>query len=252
MKSVISAVALWASAMVAADAPAAPAPLATNPAPVSSPLPIVAELFTSQGCNSCPPADTLLGELARDPTVIALAFHVQYWDGLGWSDRFGLPEAARRQSNYVRRLQLGGSFTPQLIVNADHSFVGSNRAQVLSAVPVLRAQRPAAIAIKVEIDKDQLQISIPSHAGVAQAAEVVMLPLLATAASAIGRGENSGRTLREYNIVRAVKVLGQWQGSAVQWRVSRASLPADADGIAILLQEKNQGALRGAILLSLH
>jgi hypothetical protein len=81
-------------------------------------MPIVAELYTSQGCNSCPPADALLGELTREPDVIALAFHVQYWDGLGWSDRFGMPDAARRQNLYVQQRQLRGAFTPQLMLNA--------------------------------------------------------------------------------------------------------------------------------------
>jgi hypothetical protein len=215
-------------------------------------MPIVAELYTSQGCNSCPPADALLGELAREPDVIALAFHVQYWDGLGWSDRFGMPEAARRQNLYVQRRQLSGSFTPQLILNAEHSLVGSNRSQVLAVVKVLRTQRAAGVAIATTFAANQLHISLPVTPGMARATDVLLLPLLSRADSVIGRGENGGRTLREYNIVRGVKVLGSWQGAAVQFDIPLTSLPHDADRVAILLQEKNHGALRGATLLSLH
>ena len=220
--------------------------------PGTTALPIVAELFTSQGCNSCPPADTLLGELAREPDIIALAFHVQYWDGLGWADRFGMPEASRRQSSYVQRRQLSGSFTPQLMLNAEHSLVGSNRSQVLAVVKVLRTQRAAGVAITTTIVDHQLHISLPLTAGVSSAADVLLLPVLAQANSVIGRGENGGRTLREYNIVRAVKVLGSWQGAATQFDLPLTALPRDADRVAILVQEKNQGTLRGAKLLSLQ
>jgi hypothetical protein len=215
-------------------------------------MPIVVELYTSQGCNSCPPADALLGELARDPAVIALAFHVQYWDGLGWSDRFGMAEAARRQSLYVQRRQLSGAFTPQLILNGAHSLVGSNRSQVLAVVKVLRTQGAAGIAIATRFVADQLYIALPAGFAMPQATDVLLLSLLSQADTVIGRGENGGRTLREYNIVRGVKVLGSWQGAALQFAVPLTALPRDADRVAVLVQEKNQGALLGAALVSLH
>jgi hypothetical protein len=215
-------------------------------------MPIVAELYTSQGCSSCPPADALLGELAREPDVIALAFHVQYWDGLGWSDRFGMPDAARRQNLYVQQRQLSGSFTPQLILNAEHSLVGSNRGQVLAVVKVLRTQAAAGVVIATTFAANRLHISLPVTPGMARATDVFLLPLLSQAESVIGRGENGGRTLREYNIVRGVKLLGSWQGAALQFAVPLTALPRDADRVAVLVQEKNQGALLGAALVSLH
>src|SRR4029077_6287421 len=87
---------------------------------------LVVELFTSQGCSSCPPADALLGVLAGQPNVIALGFHVDYWDGGGWRDRYSLPEATQRQRRYVDALRLPSAFTPQLVIGGRRSFVGSD------------------------------------------------------------------------------------------------------------------------------
>src|SRR5678815_3923319 len=92
---------------------AAGAPLPATADPAS---PVVIELFTAQGCSSCPPADALLGELARKPNVVALAYHVDYWDELGWKDRFAIPESVQRQLGYVRRLSKPGAFTPQMVI----------------------------------------------------------------------------------------------------------------------------------------
>src|SRR5580765_8042689 len=89
--------------------------------------PVVIELFTAQGCSSCPPADALLGELARKPNVVALAYHVDYWDELGWKDRFAIPEAVPRQLGYVRRMGRSGAFTPQAVIGGDTSALGSDR-----------------------------------------------------------------------------------------------------------------------------
>jgi hypothetical protein len=215
-------------------------------------MPLVAELFTSQGCSSCPPADALLGELAREPDVIALAFHVQYWDGLGWADRFGMPAASNRQQAYVQGLRLSGAYTPQLILNAEHNLLGSNRAQVQALLPVLRRQRGGGIAIAASLSPGMLDIALPALAGEQLQVEVLLLAVQSQADTAIGRGENSGRTLREFNIVRAVRVLDRWYGSAAQYHVSTASLPRDADQAVILLQETRQGAIRGALQLPLR
>src|SRR5215472_15938734 len=93
----------------------------------AQPRPAVVELFTSEGCSSCPPADAYLGELAGRPDVLALAFHVDYWDDLGWRDRFGLSQAVERQRNYARSLRLGSVYTPQVVVDGSTDYVGSNR-----------------------------------------------------------------------------------------------------------------------------
>jgi hypothetical protein len=218
----------------------------------ASGMPVVAELFTSQGCNSCPPADALLGELAREPDVLALAFHVQYWDGLGWSDRFGLPEASRRQQGYVQKLGLTGAFTPQLILNGEHNLVGSNRTQVLAVMSVLRRQRGEGVTIVAAVSNGYLRIALPAQPRVTVAMQLLLLPLVSQADTVIRHGENGGRTLREFQIVREVRRLGSWQGGAAQFSVPLAMLPADADRVAILLQEGTFGVLRGATLQLLH
>ena len=101
---------------------------------LAAPTPVVVELFTAQGCSSCPPADALLGALARKPNIIALAYHVDYWDELGWKDPFSIPAAAQRQRGYVKRLAKSGAFTPQAVVSGDTSLIGSNRAEMKAAV----------------------------------------------------------------------------------------------------------------------
>ena len=112
--------------------------------------PVVIELFTAQGCSSCPPADALLGELARKPNVVALSYHVDYWDELGWKDRFAIPEAVPRQLGYVRRMGRSGAFTPQAVIGGDTSALGSDRGAINRALAVKR---------------DALAVVIPVHVG---------------------------------------------------------------------------------------
>src|SRR5271170_1584198 len=93
----------------------------------AEPRPAVVELFTSEGCSSCPPAETYVGELAQRPGVLALSFHVDYWDDLGWRDRFGIPEATPRQRAYARAMSLSSVYTPQVVIDGHEDFVGSDR-----------------------------------------------------------------------------------------------------------------------------
>ena len=104
--------------------------------------PIVVELFTSEGCSSCPPADALLGELATRPNVLALSFHVDYWDRLGWKDPFSSPEATARQQHYARLLGLDTVYTPQIVVDGSWEAVGSDQAAVERALDQARRSRP--------------------------------------------------------------------------------------------------------------
>ena len=203
--------------------------------------PAVVELFTSQGCSSCPPADALLGELARRPDVIALAFHVDYWDGLGWRDRFGLPLAARRQQRYTESLRLPSSFTPQAIIDGRVSAVGSDR------VAIARQLGPslAGVPLAVTVDAQDVLVQLPVATGQGPC-DVLLVSYLSQAATVIPRGENAGRTLSEYHMVRSAERIGGWDGAAQRIRIARSALPADATHAVVLLQRRGQGAIIGA------
>jgi hypothetical protein len=221
----------------------------SSAAALAAARPTVIELFTSQGCSSCPPADALLGELQSQPNVLALAFHVTYWDSLGWADRFALPYADQRQSRYAHALRLSSVFTPQVIVDGRQSFVGSDRGAIL---PTIAGER-AGVGISIEASGAELQIDVAAATANASppSGEVLLLALLPEAQTAIGRGENSGRKLREFNIVRASFALGEWNGSARRYGLARASLPRDATRVAVVLQQSDQRSILGAATCAL-
>jgi hypothetical protein len=212
----------------------------------ADPRPAVVELFTSQGCNSCPPADALLGELARRTDVLALAYHVDYWDELGWRDRFGLPQAVQRQSQYARRLGLASVYTPQMVIDGHVDLLGSDRSRALQ---LLTMPRPG-VSFKAGVRGQDLVVDAGTVPGAA-ICDVLVVSFLPEAITPIGRGENSGRTLREFNIVRSIRSLGTWRATAAEWRVALDSLPADARFVAVLLQEQATGSIVGAASLPL-
>jgi hypothetical protein len=183
---------------------------------------VVLELFTSQGCSSCPPADALLGRLAQQPGVISLAWHVDYWDHLGWRDRYASRQATSRQQAYAR--QLGSVvFTPALVVNGARVVVGSDAEAVEAAML-------AAGSLTVPVTLRGSDVEIGAAPTPVRALRVVYDPEHATD---VGGGENEGEKLREYRIVREVETLGEWDGSAHQFTAKPAG---PGQGQAILLQ----------------
>ena len=214
--------------------------------PLANAEPVVVELFTSQGCSSCPPADALLGEVARKPNVIALAYHVDYWDDLGWKDRFSLAQATQRQQGYVRRLSRSGPFTPQAVVSGDTSFVGSNRAEMTKAL----AEKRDALAISLKKSGSQLQIQL--NEAWREPMDVYVVSYLHEATTPIGSGENAHRALKEFNVVRSFKKVARWNGTPTQYTVSVASFPSDSTAVAVLLQRSGQGAIAGAATTALR
>ena len=210
--------------------------------------PAVVELFTSEGCSSCPPAEVYLGELAQRADVLALAFHIDYWDGLGWHDRFIIPEATPRQRGYARSLRLSSIYTPQIVVDGTVDFVGSDRARIARALKGSRTGVP----IEITVREGSLAIDLRSESTMAKPSDVVLFAFAHSAVSPIGRGENSGRTLTEYNIVRAVKHLGEYGGRAQTYRVDLNSLPKDATDVAVIVQSLGQGLVLGAARYSLR
>ena len=212
------------------------------PAQSNSPRgPAVVELYTSQGCSSCPSADALLGELSQMPNVLALAFHVDYWDSIGWRDHFALPTAVRRQQQYVETLGLSSAFTPQVVVDGRSSFVGSDKRRILAAI----AEPLNTIPIGVEVARGVLTVSVPERQD-RERYDVNLIAYLPQADTNVERGENSGRTLREFNIVRQFRSLGVWNGRESVFRAPVDSFPADATRVAVLLQRDQQGPIVGS------
>ena len=208
--------------------------------------PAVVELYTSQGCSSCPPADALLGEIAKRADVLALAFHVDYWDDLGWRDPFSLPEARQRQLNYVRHFGQDWVYTPDIVIDGHVDVLGVDRNDLLRRLIAPRTGVPVHVAVQGE----ELIVSVEAASG-ATVNDVILVSYKPTAVTAIGRGENAGRELREFNIVRSFATLGLWQGAAAEWRVPLKSLPADAAKVAVLVQQPGPGPIVGAVSAAL-
>jgi hypothetical protein len=209
---------------------------------VSAPSrPVVIELFTSQGCSSCPPAEAYLGQLSARPDVVALAFHVDYWDELGWRDRFALRQSVERQDIYARNLRHSTVYTPELIIDGRFDAVGADARAVARALGGPRSDVP----LTVSLDEAAVLVDVGSQPQAA-ACDVWLVAYLRHATSAIGRGENAGRNLEEFNIVRDVHNLGTWKGERQAFRVPVSSLPPDSTDVAVLIQPVGQGPIIGA------
>jgi hypothetical protein len=175
--------------------------------------PVVVELFTSQGCSSCPPANAYLNELSKGRRdVLALAFHVTYWDRLGWRDPFSLATATDRQAVYGRRFG-DGSYTPEIVVDGAASAVGSDRSAVGSAIENAKRQGRTAAAVVVTRNGEQVAIEVGAGSGQGR---VLLIGFDHEHTTAIHRGENSGRTLTEANVVRSIRTVGQWSGATLR------------------------------------
>ncbi len=182
-------------------------------AAIAGERPVVVELFTSQGCSSCPPANAYLNELSRDRRdVLPLAFHVTYWDRLGWKDPFSMEAATQRQDVYGHRFG-DGSYTPEIVVDGTAGLVGSRRGDVGSAIE--RAKRNSRTAAAVTVTKSGEQVSIQVGSG-SGSGRILLIGFDHEHTTAIGRGENSGRTLTEANVVRSMRSVGQWSGAPLR------------------------------------
>ncbi len=200
--------------------------------------PVVVELFTSEGCSSCPPADAVLRDLARDrPDVLALGFHVTYWDHLGWHDPFALPEATQRQREYGARMR-GPVYTPQMVIDGTHDVVGSDRADVFRTIQQAASASGAGVAVRLRRDGEGVLVDLSAGVG---AGSVVLIGYDGEHRTSVAHGENGGRSLVEANIVRSVVPLGGWSGAASRLRHAR---PA-GERIAVIVQSET-GAVLGA------
>jgi len=213
----------------------------------AQPRPVVVELFTFQGCSSCPPADAYVGKLSARSDVLALSFHVDYWDDLGWRDPFALPQSAARQRIYARNLGRSSVYTPQLVVDGREDHVGSDG----TAIPKALSGTRDGVPVRVSIRDAQVLIDLGADPQAAPS-DVFLVAYLRHAVSVIGRGENAGRTLEEFNIVRAIRTLGSWKGRAQSFTAPVSSLPPDATDVAVLVQPFGQAPIIGAAAQALH
>jgi hypothetical protein len=209
--------------------------------------PLVVELFTSEGCSSCPPAEAAIGQLSARADIVALAYHVDYWDDLGWRDRFELSQSVKRQDIYARNLHHASVYTPQLVIDGRFDTVGADGNALAKA---LAAQR-TSVPLSLSLHEAELLVEIGAQAQ-APGCDVLLVPYLRHAVSAIARGENAGRNLEEFNIVREVRTLGGWKGEAKAFRVPVSSLPHDATDVAVLIQPSGQGPMVGAAIQPLR
>ncbi|WP_114521309.1 DUF1223 domain-containing protein [Altererythrobacter sp. ZODW24] len=210
--------------------------------------PVVVELFTSQSCSSCPPADALAQELAHDPGFLMIVRPVTYWDRLGWKDTLAREENTALQRAYARKGNEGaGVYTPQMVVDGRHGAVGSNFKKVRQLAAAARGNDPAVIALN-PLANGGIAIGLGGKS--AQPAELVLLALDSHERVPIGRGENSGKTVDYTNVVRAEMRIADWQGGkgSVVIRPEQLKVPK-ADRYALVLREKNAGAILAGKML---
>jgi hypothetical protein len=228
-----------ASGLTIATAILGLAPLAAFVKPASAAQsPAVVELFTSQGCSSCPPANANLVKLSADPNVLALSFAVTYWDYLGWKDIFGKPEFTERQVTYEPGLGQSGPFTPQMVINGHQSTVGYDLKDIRSTI----AAEPAFTGPAISLSKDMA--SLDGTGSRAKAADVWLVRYApGTVEVPVARGENAGETLPHAHVVHTLTHLGTWSGKPLNLPIPAAKGDLKR---AILVQEPNGGKILAA------
>jgi hypothetical protein len=215
----------------------------------------VLELFTSQGCSSCPPADRLVGQFANDPSVVALSVPIDYWDYLGWRDTLANPAHSARQRAYARARGDGQVYTPQIVVNGSADALGSDQAAIERAIALTdRKTGVMSLPVVLAVNNGTLNVNVSGADKAPAAAEVWLCALTKAVPVAIGRGENRGRTITYHNVVRNWVKLGTL--SAAQWNVPIAQIKAEGiDAAAVMVQEGSHdrpGIILGAALTDIR
>ncbi|MCQ0989561.1 DUF1223 domain-containing protein [Jiella marina] len=192
----------------------------------------VVELFTSQGCSSCPPADAVLEDLASRPDVLALGFHVDYWDRLGWKDTLGDPAYSARQRAYAVRRGDGRVYTPQAVVDGGGHTVGSSPGAISRLMG-------SPLAVDIRIDAKAGTVAVGKGRG---SGTLWRVDFTRSSDVAIHRGENRGRTVSYAHAVRGMTALGRWDGRAARFDLGRCGAAKGADDCAVILQAGSPGA----------
>ncbi len=206
----------------------------------------VVELFTSQGCSSCPPADHLLSKLAADPSIVALSFPIDYWDFIGWKDTLASPAFTARQKAYAAALGEGHVYTPEAIVDGLTDTVGSDKQAIDRAFEIGKHSR-SALSVPVALHEAGGILQVDIGAGSNLSANVYVLRVIKSKTVMIGRGENSGRSLTYTNVVRAIHKVAEWEGKPESIKLTE--LKGAGEGYIVLVQqgsEQEPGAILGA------
>lgn len=208
--------------------------------------PAVIELFTSQGCSSCPPADALLEEYAKRDGVIALSFHVDYWDYLGWQDSFASADFSERQRQYARARRDGAVYTPQVLVNGRDDVVGSSNESIEAALGSAKSVRDA-VNVQATATESTVNIVVETGKVGTEDADILLAIVQPSATVKIKRGENAGKTIAYRNIVLSLARIGGWNGAAVT--LAQPIPPrggVDRVHYVVIVQQTNAGPILGA------
>ncbi|MFC0279685.1 DUF1223 domain-containing protein [Falsigemmobacter intermedius] len=210
--------------------------------PKAAQMPVLVELFTSQGCISCPPADEVFSRLADEPGVIALALHVDYWDYLGWEDAFADPAHTIRQKRYALSSGAKMIYTPQVILNGVERLQGAREAEIRTRIAEL-SRRPAAVGLKLRREAESLTIDVAAAAPLSRPAVLHLVRYHPGREVEIERGENAGQTITYRNVVTSWTRLAEWRGEApISLR-----LPLEGeDRLVVIVQEQGPGQVLAA------
>jgi hypothetical protein len=217
----------------------------------------VVELFTSQGCSSCPAADKLFGELAKDPSLVVMSLPIDYWDYLGWKDTLADPRNTARQRGYARERGDRQVYTPQAVVNGSIHVLGSDKSEIERAVAQSRRNAsPLRVVVTLTKADDKLTVNLPAAAEERRVGEVWACAIAKSVPVTVERGENRGNTITYHNVVRRWVKLGEWTGKAEALSVPLGDLKRDgADTVAVLVQagsHEKPGAMLGAAVAELR
>jgi hypothetical protein len=221
-----------------------------RPAPAADKL-VVVELFTSQGCSSCPPADRLMAKLARRDGILALSFHVDYWDDIGWKDPYSIAAATKRQKSYRRAFNKRFVYTPQIVIDGRFEVSGAR----LSSVPAKLESARARPKIDVLVDRlgdGMAEVRIAAGEKSEPPADVWVVLFDREHITRVASGENKGRSLTSTNVVRSFQRLGVWRGSALTFTLPLMALGGKGrDSCAIIVQKPGPGPIIGAAAIRL-
>ncbi|WLB54053.1 DUF1223 domain-containing protein [Bradyrhizobium sp. 521_C7_N1_3] len=218
----------------------------------------VVELFTSQGCSSCPPADQVIGDLSKDPSIIALSMPIDYWDYLGWKDTLADSRFSARQRAYSRMRGDREVYTPQVVVNGSTHVIGSDRAGIESAIGQTdKGTGVMSVPVTMSLAGKQINVSVAaSKESAVSRGEVWICSITKSVPIAISRGENRGQQITYHNVVRNLLKVGDWNGRPESWTVPLENLTREGvDGAVVYVQDGSRekpGAMLGAAYTSLH